>query len=485
MAAELKQIPGLALRPTQIQKPILTPKLQQAISLLQLSTLELADKINREMEENPVLEEIVTGDAEVDGSSACRKDDPSKGSPDPSDMASEELPRQEMDWGKYLSGAHSGWAHSAHEQKDLPPLENITDTKTDLSYHLMWQLNMTNLKEEEKEIAAFIVGNLDEDGYLDLPLEEISLACQCPQEKVLETLSVVQNLDPVGVAARDMRECLLTQARSQNLEGTIVEKIITDHLKDLESQRYEHIAKRLSVPVEEVITALSVIQGMEPKPGRNFSDERTVYVIPDIYVFKVGDDYEIVQNDDGLPRLRISAYYKDLMASRDALLDSAKTYVREKLASAAWLIRSIEQRQRTIYRVTKSICRLQRNFLDHGITHLKPMVLRNVAEEIGMHESTVSRATTNKWVHTPQGIFELKFFFNSPINTTDGESIASESVKEQIRKIIKSEDARKPYSDQEIAEMLNKMGIEAARRTVAKYREMMGILTSRQRKQRF
>jgi RNA polymerase sigma-54 factor len=212
---------------------------------------------------------------------------------------------------------------------------------------------------------------------------------------------------------------------------------------------------------------------------------QTIYVTPDIYVFKVGDDYEVLQNEDGLPKLRISGYYKNVLASKDSQSDSAKTYIREKLASATWLIRSTEQRKRTIYRVTKSICRFQKDFLDHGITHLKPLVLRDVAEDIKMHESTVSRATTNKWVHTPQGIFELKFFFNSPINTTDGESIASESVKEQIRKIIKSEDTRKPYSDQDIAEMLNKMGIDAARRTVAKYRESMGILTSRHRKQRY
>jgi RNA polymerase sigma-54 factor len=485
MAGELKQVPGLVLRPTQIQKLILTPKLQQAISLLQLSTIELSVKINQEIEENPVLEEMVAGEAEVDTIAEHRKDEPIEDSFHLPEKTPEEHPRREVDWDNYLSGYKSSRAHSAHNEKDFPPFENATSAKSDLSSHLMWQLNMTNLDEEQKEIAAYIVGNLDEDGYLDLQVEEISLACRCSEEKALETLHLVQNLDPVGVAARDIKECLLIQAKLQNLGGTIVEKIITDHLIDLENRRYEHIAKRLSVPVEEVITAVSTIQGMEPKPGRNFSDERTVYVTPDIYVFKAGDDYEIAQNEDGLPKLRISAYYKNVLASTDSLSDSAKTYIREKLSSATWLIRSIEQRKRTIYRVTKSICRFQRDFLDRGITHLKPLVLRDVAEDIKMHESTVSRATTNKWVHTPQGIFELKFFFNSPINTTDGESIASESVKEQIRKIIKSEDARKPYSDQEVAEMLTKMGIDAARRTVAKYREMMGILTSRHRKQRY
>ena len=348
-----------------------------------------------------------------------------------------------------------------------------------------WQINMSTMDEEQKAIAAYIVGNLDENGYLDMPLAEISEALGCSEEKVEETLSLVQNLDPVGVAARDMRECLLIQARFQKLEGTIVEKIIANHLKDLEYKRYDLIAKRLCVTVEEVIDAVSLIQGMEPKPGRNYSTEEAAYITPDIYVVKVGDDYEILQNNDGMPRLRVSSYYENVLNRKDASPKSAKTYIREKEAAAKWLIYGIEHRQRTISKVTKCICRFQKDFLDHGINHLKPMVLRNVAEEIDMHESTVSRVTTNKWVHTPQGIFELKFFFNSPINTTNGESVASESVKEHIRKIIKSEDARKPYSDLDIVGMLNKMGIEAARRTVAKYRESMGIQTSRRRRQRY
>ena len=282
-----------------------------------------------------------------------------------------------------------------------------------------------------------------------------------------------------------MRECLLIQAGFQKLEETIVERIIADHLKDLEYKRYDLIAKRLSVPVEDVIDAVSLILRMEPKPGRNYSTDEARYITPDIHVVKVGEDYQIVQNNDGMPRLRISPYYKDVLNRKDASAKSAKVYIRQKEAAAKWLISGIEHRQKTISKVTKCICRFQRDFLDHGVTHLKPMVLRNVAKEIGMHESTVSRATTNKWVHTPQGIFELKFFFNSPINTTHGESVASESVKEHIRQIIKSEDARKPYSDQEIEKMLKKQGIEAARRTVAKYRETMGILPSRRRRNRY
>jgi RNA polymerase sigma-54 factor len=251
----------------------------------------------------------------------------------------------------------------------------------------------------------------------------------------------------------------------------------------LEDRRNERLAKDLSVPLQEVLSAISVIQRLEPKPGRSFTDEETIYVSPDIYVFKVGDDYEITLNEDGLPKLRVNTYYKDVLSGKDSLPDNAKNYIQEKLKSAAWLIRSIHQRQRTIYRVTESIVRFQRDFLENGITHLRPLVLRDVAEDIEMHESTISRVTTNKFAYTPQGLFELKFFFNSAINTIEGDTVASESVKEHIRNIVKRENAAKPYSDQEISNILKKLNIRVARRTVAKYRESMGILPSRRRRQ--
>jgi RNA polymerase sigma-54 factor len=227
---------------------------------------------------------------------------------------------------------------------------------------------------------------------------------------------------------------------------------------------------------------VSIITRLEPKPGRKYNDEETIYISPDIYVFKVGDDYEIVLNEDGLPKLKINAYYRDILSSKDAFEDGTKQYIQDKLKSAAWLIKSIHQRQRTIYRVTESIVRFQRDFFDNGIAQLRPLVLRDVAEDIQMHESTISRVTTNKYVHTPQGVFELKFFFNSAIQCLDGEAVSSESVKEYLKNIIKSEDGRRPYSDQEIADMLKKHNINVARRTVAKYRETLGILPSRKRK---
>jgi len=349
----------------------------------------------------------------------------------------------------------------------------------------MWQLGLSDPDEEQKEIGINIIENLNEGGFLEISLDEISRIVGLPLEKVRNTLKLIQNFDPIGVAAQDTRESLLIQARFQNLEGTLVEKIIMDHLKALEDRKYDHIAKKLSVSLKDVFGAIAVIRGLEPKPGRSYSDDRTIYVTPDIYIISVGGEYEILQNEDGMPKLRISAYYKDILRRGNSVSGNVKTYVQEKLRSAAWLIKSIHQRQRTIFKVTESIVRFQRGFLDEGITQLKPLVLRDVAEDIGMHESTVSRVTTNKYVHTPQGLFELKFFFNSSIKKVDGDAVASESVKDRIRMIIKSENMSKPYSDQEIVGILIKLNIKVARRTVAKYRESMGILPSRKRKNPF
>ena len=476
MALELRQ--SLILS----QQLIMTPQLQQAIKLLQLSRLELLDSISQEMEENPILEEQVVETDEKDTKAEDVKSETEQEAPDLKEVTVEERARDDVDWENYLSEYNTGWAETPYEPKDAPSFETTTSSKTNLSSHLMWQLNLSDFSEEQKDIGAHIIGNLNGDGYLDVTLEEVSQVTGCPMERVLETLGIIQNFDPIGVASRDTRECLLIQARFQNLGGTIVEKIIMDHLGDLENRKFDTVAKRLSVPIEQVITAVSILQGLEPKPGRSYSDEEAIYIIPDIYVFKVGDDYEIVQNEDGLPKLRINAYYKEVLRGGNSVSENARTYIQEKLRSAAWLIKSIHQRQRTIYRVTESIIRFQRGFLDNGISQLKPLVLRDVAEDIEMHESTVSRVTTNKYIHTPQGIFELKFFFNSSIRSVHGEAVASESVKEQIRKIVKMEKETNPYSDQEISDILRKLNIRVARRTVAKYRELMGILPSRKRK---
>ncbi len=473
MALQLKQSLTLA------QQLIMTPQLQQAIKLLQLSRLELLDTVHTELETNPVLEELPTeggGDEEKESA----KD--SESEPTLAEVDAQEKIREDLDWESYLSDYNKGWAESPYEAKEAPSFENVTASKPSLQSHLMWQLNMSRISDTEKEIAIHIIGNLDDDGHLMVSVEELSQTTQRPAEEVLETLSIVQNFDPVGVAARDTRECLLIQARFQNLGGTLVEKILLDHMERLENKKYEIIAKSLSVPLEDVLAAVAIITTFEPKPGRQYSDEETIYISPDIYVFKMGDGYEIVLNEDGLPKLKINAYYRDILTSKEALEDGTKQYIHDKLKSAAWLIKSIHQRQRTIYRVTNSIVRFQKEFLDKGIAHLKPLVLRDVAEDIEMHESTISRVTTNKYVHTPQGVYELKYFFNSAIQCLDGESVSSETVKEHLKNIIKSENRAKPYSDQEIADMLKQHNIDVARRTVAKYREALGILPSRKRK---
>jgi RNA polymerase sigma-54 factor len=476
MALEIRQSLTLS------QQLIMTPQLQQAIKLLQLSRLELLETISQEMEENPVLEEQATDDATESTRTGEERDGTGEDAPQPSEVTVEEHVREDVDWENYLSEYNTGWAETPYDQRETPSFENLTSSKTSLSDHLTWQLNMTRLDAAQQEIGVHIIGNLDEDGYLDMMLEEISEATAQPLEKVRETLEIIQKFDPVGVASRDCRECLLTQARFQELGGTIVEKIIMDHLGEVEDGKFERISKILSIPIQEVLAAVSVIKSLEPKPGRSFSNEEVIYITPDIYVFKVGDDYQIVQNEDGLPKLRINAYYKDVLRSKENVSENAKLYIQDKLRSAAWLIKSIQQRQRTIYRVTESIVRFQRGFLDEGVTKLKPLVLRDVAEDIQMHESTVSRVTTNKYVYTPQGLFELKFFFNSSINRINGDAVASESVREHIRNIIKSENDKKPFSDQEIAHLLTKLNIRVARRTVAKYRESMSILPSRRRR---
>ena len=472
MALQLKQSLALA------QQLIMTPQLQQAIKLLQLSRLELLETVHTELETNPVLEEHPSegGDEEKESG----KDSDSETNLAEADA--QEKIREEMDWESYLSDYNKGWAESPYEAKEAPSFENVTASKPSLQSHLMWQLNMTRVNETVKEIAIHIIGNLDDDGYLTVPVDELSQMTLRPPEEVLETLSIVQKFDPVGVAARDTRECLLIQARFQNFGGTLVEKIILDYMDKLENKKYDLIVKSLSVPLEEVLDAISIITTFEPKPGRQYTDEETIYISPDIYVFKMGDDYEIVLNEDGLPKLKINAYYRDILTSKEALEDGTKQYIQDKLKSAAWLIKSIHQRQRTIYRVTHSIVRFQKEFLEKGITHLKPLVLRDVAEDIQMHESTISRVTTNKYVHTPQGVYELKYFFNSAIQCVDGESVSSETVKEHLKNIIKSENRARPYSDQEIADMLKQHNIDVARRTVAKYREGLSILPSRKRR---
>jgi RNA polymerase sigma-54 factor len=476
MALELRQQLKLT------QQLIMTPQLQMAIKLLQLSRLELVETIRTELEENPALEEVPETTS-VEQLADQTDSLPNDSSPE-KEVTIEEKLQQDIDWSNYLDEYNTpGRVHYEAEDRDTPRFESFIARKESLNDHLLWQFLMTKPNREEERIASLIIGNLNKDGYLDVTAEEIAAASDAAPEKVEEILSLMQTFDPIGVCARDLRECLLIQARYLGLENTIVTDIVTDHLQNLEKKNYKAICKALKRSMDEVISAVNVIKSLEPKPGREFSDDTPQYINPDIYVYKLEDDFVIMLNDDGMPKLRVNSFYKSSITRGKKISGDAEDYIQEKMRSAAWLIKSIHQRQKTIYRVMESILQFQREFFDKGIAHLKPMVLRDVAQDIGMHESTISRVTTNKYAFTPQGIFELKYFFNSSIRRSHGGTIASASVQDQIRQIILSEDPKKPFSDDKIAKLLKNDEIHIARRTVAKYREMLKVLPSNKRKQ--
>ena len=476
MALELRQQLKLT------QQLIMTPQLQMAIKLLQLSRMELVETIRTELEENPALEEVPESSPVEQVSDQI--DSLSNESSPEKEVTIEEKLQQDIDWSNYLDEYNTpGRVHFEAEDRDTPRFESFIARKESLNDHLLWQFLMTKPDKEEERIASLIIGNLNKDGYLDVTAEEIAAASDSAPEKVEEVLSLMQTFDPIGVCARNLSECLLIQARYLGLENTIVTDIVTDHLQNLEKRNYKAICKALKKSMDEVISAVNVIKSLEPKPGREFSDETPQYINPDIYVYKLENEFVIMLNDDGMPKLRVNSFYKSSITRGKKISGDAEDYIQEKMRSAAWLIKSIHQRQKTIYRVMESILQFQRDFFDKGIAHLKPMVLRDVAQDIGMHESTISRVTTNKYAFTPQGIFELKYFFNSSIRRAHGGTIASASVQDKIRQIILSEDPKKPYSDDKIAKLLKKDEIHIARRTVAKYREMLKVLPSNKRKQ--
>lgn len=476
MALELRQQLKLT------QQLIMTPQLQMAIKLLQLSRLELMETIRTELEENPALEEVP--DSTSAEHMAEQTDSGSDQAPAEKEVTIEEKLQQDIDWSNYLDEYNTpGRTHFESEDRDTPRFESFIARKESLNDHLLWQFIMTKPTKEEERIASLIIGNLNKDGYLDLSTEEIAETSGSVLEKIEEILSLMQTFDPIGVCARNLRECLLIQANHLGLEDTIVTEIIANHLSNLEKKNYKVICKTLKKSMDEVVSAVNVIKSLEPKPGREFSDETPQYINPDIYVYKLENEFVILLNDDGMPKLRVNSFYKNSITRGKKISGDAEDYIQDKMRSAAWLIKSIHQRQKTIYRVMESILTYQRDFFDQGIAHLKPMVLRDVAQDIGMHESTISRVTTNKYAFTPQGIFELKYFFNSSIRRSHGGSIASASVQDKIRQIISNEDPKKPYSDDKIAQLLKKDEIHIARRTVAKYREMLRVLPSNKRKQ--
>jgi RNA polymerase sigma-54 factor len=465
-----------------VQKLILTPSLQQAIKLLPMSTLELAELLNQEMVENPLLEEVPTEElqpAEQQQQQEKAADQQPADKGDPWDDAD-----YEYFFGDYLDDGYR--SRTPSEVKELPPIENTLSTAGSLSDHLLWQLSLQTDDEQLKEIGSAIVGNLDDDGYLVASVEEIAAMGEWPVADVERALQHVQTFDPIGVAARDLQECLWLQIRHLGLEGTPTEKIVTEHLRLLQNHQVPEIARKLGISLDDLKEHVEIIRNLDPKPGSRFNPSQSQYVIPDVYVVKVEDQYVAALNEEGLPQLRISPVYRRLLDKTGAgggeQNDETRAYVKDKFRSALWLIKSVDQRQKTIHKVATSIINFQREFLDHGIEYLRPLVLRDVANDIGMHESTVSRVVNNKYMHTPQGVFELKYFFHSGISSSFGESVSSVTIKQRIRKIIENEDPRKPLSDSKIVSILQKEGLMLARRTIAKYREELKIPTSNQRK---
>jgi RNA polymerase sigma-54 factor len=462
-----------------VQKLILTPSLQQAIKLLPMSTLELKDLLNNEMVENPMLEEQPIEEQQA-AETQTTEEKPAEDKPEPQRGDNWDDADYQYFFGEYLDDGYR--PRTPSEVKELPPIENTLSSTSSLSDHLSWQLSLQTEDGLIREIGEAVIGNLDDDGYLVASIDEMAGMGPWPVEDVERVLKMVQSFDPIGVAARDLQESLLLQLRHLGLENTPAEKIVTEHLRALQNHQIPEISRKLGLSIDDLKEHIEVIRHLDPKPGSRFNPSQSQYVTPDVYVEKIDDEYVVWLNEDGLPQMRISPTYRRLLDKGTEHGEETRAYVRDKFNAARWLIKSVQQRQNTIYKVARSIVNFQREFLDHGIEHLRPLVLRDVANDIGMHESTVSRVVTNKYMHTPQGVFEMKFFFHSGISSSYGESVSSVTIKQRIKKIIESEDQRKPLSDSKIVSILQREGLVLARRTIAKYREELKIPTSNQRK---
>ncbi len=462
-----------------VQKLILTPSLQQAIKLLPMSTIELAELLTQEMVENPMLEEAPSEDTPPEAPTPAEREAESDKAKAEQDDVWEDADYAYF-FGEYLDDGYR--PRQPQEVKELPPIENTLSSKSSLSDHLMWQLNLQTSDSALREIGQAIIGTIDDDGYLVASVDEISALGGWDGGEVERALEHVQGFDPIGVGARDLQECLLLQLRHLGLGGTAVETLVRDHLRLLQNHRIPELARQLAIEHDEVKAHIELIKNLDPKPGSRYTPAESQYVIPDVYIVKTDEGYKAVLNEDGLPQLRISPVYRRLLDKGGETSDETRAYVKDKFRSALWLLKSVDQRQKTILKVATSIINFQRGFLDAGIEHLRPLVLRDVANDIGMHESTVSRVVNNKYMHTPQGVYEMKYFFHSGINSSEGENVSSVTIKQRIRKIIEGEDQRRPLSDSKIMSILQREGLALARRTIAKYREELRIPTSNQRK---
>lgn len=458
----------------QQQKLVMTLMLQQAIKLLPLTRLELVQRINQELSENPLLEEIDSTEEVVKiGESGEPDEDTGDGEPDA------------PDWENYLQEDYDYPSFDGDQADETYSPGNVLRSRVSLNDHLFSQLVLATDDELERRIGTFLIGNIDERGYLQCGIDEVVSSLGVDAQGVEKVLGLIQSFDPLGVGARDLKECILLQLRALEKKNRFAEELVERHLESLKDANFLRLARKLKVPQEELLAAVRQIREMDPQPGYGFNPEVTEYIVPDVFVVKVQDEYQVILNEDGVPNLRINSFYRKLLRQHKTSDKAAREFLEQKLKSALWLMKSIEQRRQTLYKVSKSIVKFQRDFLDYGMTHLKPLVLRNVAEDIEMHESTVSRVVTNKYIYTTQGLFELKFFFHSGINSVDGAVMSSVVVKQSLQKMIDQENGERPLTDQEIVERFNGTRIHIARRTVAKYRKELKIPSSGSRKRLF
>jgi len=457
------------------QKLVMTATLQQAIKLLPLSRLELIQKVHQEILENPFLEDVATqeiSDTELANEELSQE----------TQQESEEF---EVDWAAYLQDFNSSPDYTPDVGKEVRSLEATLKSETSLAEYLLWQLSLTVHHELEKEIGTYLIGNIDDDGYLQCQTEEVATVLGGDEAQICAVLSVIQSFDPPGIGARNLQESLLIQLHHLEMDDSLASKIVQQCLFQLDERYFQKIAKSFGVTINEVVAAVGLIRTLDPKPGSRFNSPRIEYITPDVVVVKVDDDYQVVLDEDGMPNMRINVLYQNVLRQNDGMQSETREYLEEKFRSAVWLMKSVEQRRQTLLRVTKSLCKFQREFLDKGLAYLKPLVLKDVADDIGMHESTVSRVTTNKYVYTPQGVFELKFFFHSGLESLEGDAMSSVSVKDIIRKAVAAEEPRKPLTDQQLMMILEAKGVKIARRTIAKYRQELRIPPASRRKRLF
>jgi RNA polymerase sigma-54 factor len=493
-------VQGLQLSARLTQSMVLAPQLQQSLALLQAPSMELKALVEQELQQNPVLEEVEeveSREKSEDSEEVRTLADPAELPPDvtfdstveknsdaPVDEFQAEFDRLvqlDQEWRNHFAQTNTPIRHSSEEEEKRQFMFDSLVSGTSLSQMLMEQVGEMEWNEEQRDIAELIVGNIDDHGYLKTTVDELAVSTNLAVEKISEILKGIQTFDPPGIGACDLRECLMLQLERAGREGTLEYCIVRDFMNELGKRRIPEIARSLGRSIDEVQDAIGRIGRMEPRPGRAFLPDTNQYILPEVFVQKSGDDFVVTTNDEHIPHLRISNLYKDLMSQEENSAE-VKNYIREKIRAGKFLIKSLHQRQQTISNIAKEIVKRQREFMEKGVAHLKPMTMAQIAEVVGVHETTVSRAVSGKYMQTPQGIFEMKFFFTTGIQTGAGENMSNTSVKDIIAEIFKNENSTQPLSDQEVIELLAAKGIIIARRTVAKYRAELNILPSNLRK---